>query len=70
MSSSGVEHGEEIQEGKAQCLGAHEEKDEEGDAEKETGANAHARSNQSIGLGGLRRRKSEKCLEPVAQAEN
>jgi len=42
MSSSGVEHGEEIQEGKAQCLGAHEEKDEEGDAEKETGANAHA----------------------------
>jgi hypothetical protein len=28
----GVEHGEEIQEGKAQRLGAHEEKDEEDDA--------------------------------------
>jgi hypothetical protein len=66
----GVEHGEEIQEGKAQCIGAHEEKDEEDDAEKETGAKAHARFSQSISLGGVRGREEGKETRAEASARS
>ena len=46
-----VESGEEIQEGKARCPAAQEERDEEGDAGdegKEASAKARARSDGSI----------------------
>jgi hypothetical protein len=44
---------------KAQRLGAHEEKAEEDDAKKETGAKAHARFSQSISLGVRGREKGK-----------
>ena len=44
-----VESGEEIQEGKARCPAAQEERDEDGDAsEKEKEASAKARSDRSV----------------------
>ena len=56
-----VEHGEEIQEGKTRCPGAHEEKDE-GGAKKEIGAKA--RSGRSIALEGFAGAKKEKKPAP------
>ena len=72
MSSSGVEHGEEIQEGKARCPGTQEEKDDEGDAgeeEKETGVKARARSNRSVAAAlGRFRRQDQRSIVPSPQA--
>ena len=49
-----VERGQEIQEGKARCPGAQEERDEEGDPreeKKETGAKARACSGRPVAAG-------------------